>query len=150
MKKFILFFPLFFVGLSLFAQKSYINVAAADLAYEYGQYIYLTGNVPSDMKKYYMKVSIGDILNTLSEKGYVVEFMCNLSSGSSSPRGVNYLLSKNDSGSANAIQRVRADIDEEVTEVARYNLQGMPVTESEKGIQIIVYSNYTTKTIIKE
>jgi hypothetical protein len=37
-----------------------------------------------------------------------------------------------------------------VYEVARYNLQGMPVKETEKGIQIVVFSNYTTKTIIKE
>ena len=40
--------------------------------------------------------------------------------------------------------------DEEITEVARYNLQGIPVSESERGVQIIVYSNYTTKTIIVE
>ena len=38
--------------------------------------------------------------------------------------------------------------DEEVTEVARYNLQGLPVKEHDKGVQIIVYSNYTTKTVI--
>ena len=42
------------------------------------------------------------------------------------------------------------DDDSKVYEVARYNLQGMPIKESEKGIQIVVYSNYTTKTIIKE
>ena len=35
-------------------------------------------------------------------------------------------------------------------EKGRYNLQGLPISENEKGIQIIVYSNYTTKTIIKE
>lgn len=38
----------------------------------------------------------------------------------------------------------------EVKEVARYNLQGMPVDTTEKGIQIVVYSNYTTKTVIVE
>jgi hypothetical protein len=34
--------------------------------------------------------------------------------------------------------------------VARYNLQGIPVKANEKGVQIIVYSNYTTKTIVVE
>ena len=49
---------------------------------------------------------------------------------------------------ADAIQTVQAQGDEKVTEVARYNLQGLPVSEKEKGIQVIVYSNYTTKTVI--
>ena len=40
--------------------------------------------------------------------------------------------------------------DQDVHEVARYNLQGMPVDEHEKGLQIVVYSNYTTKTVIIE
>ena len=35
-------------------------------------------------------------------------------------------------------------------EVARYNLSGRPCTPNEKGVQIIVYSDYTTKTIIHE
>ena len=51
---------------------------------------------------------------------------------------------------SDAIEKV-TDLDEqEPREVARYNLQGLPVSDKEKGIQIIVYSNYTTKTIIKE
>ena len=48
-----------------------------------------------------------------------------------------------------AIERVTAD-DQEAVEVARYNLQGVPVDKDEKGIQIVVYSNYTTKTVIVE
>ena len=40
--------------------------------------------------------------------------------------------------------------DADVHEVARYNLQGLPIHKNEKGVQIIVYSNYTTKTIIVE
>jgi hypothetical protein len=34
--------------------------------------------------------------------------------------------------------------------VARYNLQGIPVKETEKGVQIIVFSNFTTKTVVVE
>ena len=78
----------------------------------------------------------------LSEKGFEVEFMGE-TGGSSN---VIYLLSKKTS-SYNAVRSVQID-DEDVTEVARYNLQGMPIDESEKGVQIIVFSNYTTKTVI--
>lgn len=38
----------------------------------------------------------------------------------------------------------------EVEEVARYNLSGHPCKPYDKGVQIVVYSDYTTKTIIFE
>lgn len=38
----------------------------------------------------------------------------------------------------------------EATEVARYNLSGRPCFPNEKGVQIIVYSDFTTKTIISD
>lgn len=34
--------------------------------------------------------------------------------------------------------------------MARYNLAGLPCSPSDKGVQIIVYPDYTTKTIIVE
>ncbi len=40
--------------------------------------------------------------------------------------------------------------DSEVEEVARYNLSGIPCKPYDKGVQIIVYSDFTTKTIIVE
>lgn len=52
--------------------------------------------------------------------------------------------------SVNIAQPVGADGEEEFIEVARYNLSGRPCHPNDKGIQIIVYSNYTTKTIIVE
>ena len=39
---------------------------------------------------------------------------------------------------------------EEAEEVARYNLSGRPCSANEKGVQIIVYSDFTTKTVIIE
>ena len=39
---------------------------------------------------------------------------------------------------------------EDIEEVARYNLSGRPCSPNEKGIQIIVYSDFTTKTIISD
>ena len=127
------------------AQKSYINVYASSLNNS-SNGMYLTGDIPLDIKKSYSiydNTTIGQLLNMLSERGYEVEFMSGMSDNCA-----NYLLSKKSPGQSNAIQKVRVDSDEDVTEVARYNLQGMPVDESEKGIQIIVYSNYTTKTVI--
>lgn len=38
----------------------------------------------------------------------------------------------------------------EVEEVARYNLSGRLCTANDKGVQIIVYSDFTTKTVIVE
>lgn len=36
----------------------------------------------------------------------------------------------------------------DVEEVGRYNLSGIPCSPKEKGVQIIVYSDFTTKTVI--
>ena len=46
--------------------------------------------------------------------------------------------------------RVTIEEDGDPHEVARYNLQGLPVKKHQKGVQIVVFSNYTTKTIIVE
>lgn len=53
---------------------------------------------------------------------------------------------------ANAVQEVsRHDKDAgEVNEMARYNLQGIRCSPSEKGVQVVVFSDYTTKTVIVE
>lgn len=40
--------------------------------------------------------------------------------------------------------------DSEAHEVARYNVAGQPCSESEKGVQIVVYSDFTAKTVIVE
>lgn len=122
-----------------FAQKTYVKVY-------YSTYtVYLCGNVPTDMKMdYYSSTSntnklFMDVVNMLAERGYEVEFTMDTNS---------FLMSKRSSGGYNAVRGVELNEDEDVTEVARYNLQGLPVKEHDKGVQIIVYSNYTTKTVI--
>ena len=40
------------------------------------------------------------------------------------------------------------DNHDDADEVARYNLSGLPCLPNEKGVQIIVYSDYTTRTVI--
>ena len=144
MKKFLFLLFLMTLVMSVFAQKSYVTLYANDLNGG-AQSCYLTGDVPSDMKKYY-KAAFGDIINQLAEKGFEVEFM----TGTGTSDRVQLLLSKKNSPDISAIQHTSADDDSEVYEVARYNLQGMPINKNEKGVQIVVYSNYTTKTIIVE
>lgn len=155
MKK--LLFTLFLIlsGTSAFAQKEYVTVyitrgscrVSSDdpsLKREYS-------GSDFDEDGYAGFIYVAKLLNLLSKKNYTVELQTNINEPSNG-WGMMYLLSRPSEGSSNsnAIRKVQADPDEEVTEVARYNLQGMPIGKNEKGIQIVVYSNYTTKTIIVE
>ena len=161
MKKILLFL---FLAMPLigYAQKSYITLyMSTSNGYQQAGHPYLTGDVTDDLSEYLNleKVSsynisynvwygsscyLGEVLNKLSEKGYEIEYV-----GDNS----HYILSKRKEGSGSSsyskIQNIKIE-DGEPYEVARYNLQGLPVSKNEKGIQIVVYSNYTTKTIIVE
>lgn len=154
MKKTIYFVLLFLAScLSINAEKSYVNVISkhSGLLNEYPD-IYLSGSIPSNMdSRYYSSASsstnrkyVGDVLNMLAQEGFVVEQQ---SACINSGLCQTFLLSKNSETPSRVVQSVKVD-DEDVVEVARYNLQGIPVKENEKGVQIIVYSNYTTKTVI--
>jgi hypothetical protein len=61
-----------------------------------------------------------------------------------------FIMSKNGSSTSSNIQSIKIEDEGEPYEVARYNLQGIPVKANEKGVQIIVFSNYTTKTVVVE
>lgn len=153
MKKILLFIFVLCAN-CVYAQKSYVHIYAS---YESNSWhdLRLTGDLPSDIKEEYGyndKMVIGDLLNILSGKGFEVELMSppNYTKETSVPK-MCYLLSKKSSGgNTSSARAITADDNTEVHEVARYNLQGMPIGKNEKGIQIVVYSNYTTKTIIKE
>ena len=145
----------------MYAQKNYVTIWGEIENFYSNGWVCLSGDVPASMKLNYtgrdfpelhldgasrLYEWIGAVLNLLAKEGYTVEQM------NSTSTIINYLLSKpSDESNANNVRMVRdMKNDSEVYEVARYNLQGMPVNESEKGFQIIVYSNFTTKTIIKE
>ena len=49
-----------------------------------------------------------------------------------------------------AVRSVDGDNDIDADEVARYDLSGRPCGPNDKGIQIIVYSDFTAKTIIEQ
>ena len=153
MKKYFLTALFFIVSVCSFAQKSYLQVFSEQkpfLVLDYKDYwdIYLVGDKPSDMEDKYSRANISEILNQLTGKGYTLEFVTSLSGATHSGviGTIVYIFSK-PSEEESAVRPVTIDNDEEVTEVARYNLQGIPVKKSDKGVQIIVYSNYTTKIV---
>ena len=128
-------------------QKSYVNVVADHIYSSIYQEIYLTGDVPVGIKTHYDSygseaMTVGKVLNLLAKEGFVVEQM-------SCSAECEVILLSRIALDPEAVPHVTAD-DQEAVEVARYNLQGLPVSEDEKGVQIIVYSNFTTKTIIVE
>lgn len=152
MKKILLTLCFLTATLGAYAQKSYVNMVSTHHTWDYSDptrpIIRLTGNVPSNMENTYKEgtITAGDVLNLLANEGFIVE-QYSMSGWASGTFYQTFLLSKSSSGPNNAVRSVQID-DEDVIEVARYNLQGIPVNENEKGVQIIVYSNYTTKTII--
>ena len=128
-------------------QKSYVNVVADHIYSSIYQEIYMTGDVPVGIKTHYDSygseaMTVGKVLNLLAKEGFVVEQM-------SCSAECEVILLSRIALDPEAVPHVTAD-DQEAVEVARYNLQGLPVNEDEKGVQIIVYSNFTTKTIIVE
>lgn len=146
MKKLVLILSLLLVGIGASAQKRFIFIYSA---YINGNgHLSLYGELPNGIKSNYSgedNENIALVLNKLYDLGYEIEHTI---TGSSS---YSLVLSNADgSGSSNSVKTVRADDNEDVREVARYNLQGMPVSKKTKGIQIVVYSNYTTQTVIVE
>lgn len=141
--------------LCVMAQKTYVNVVALGVNNNFGHNIYLSGDIPSDMQQFYHdysdKTLVGTVLNQLASHGFEVEQMsCTINEGQ--VREV-IILSKNATPTPTQVGEhltVERDGDGDVKEVARYNLQGMPVQPHEKGVQIVVYSNYTTRTVIVE
>ena len=129
MKKIYLTFCFLISAVAVFAQKSYVYTGTFE-----SHSSHLSGNFPVEINNFINK-PIGELLNELSKYGYSVEFMTSVpfSGDNSNYQLSRFLLSKSSTPSS-AIERHEVD-NEDVTEVARYNLQGLPVNESEKGIQ---------------
>ncbi len=112
MKRILALLLLMAVNICAFAQKSYIHVYADDLEYKY-QTITISGYLPSGIKDSYEdkdKMTIGNLLNLLSEQGFEVEYMCSPSHHPAnsyvSHSKMCYLLSKKKSTSDNSSQTV--------------------------------------------
>ncbi|MBR3455460.1 MAG: hypothetical protein IKH26_09070 [Bacteroidaceae bacterium] len=151
MRKFLILLVAVLLPLCASAQKKYVNVVATGLQDRY-QSLTLSGDLPSDMKSFYDSYTdrntVGNVINHLVSLGYVVEQM-SCAYGEKSVEVV--LLSKSTSPDLTQVRgTTMTEQDGNVVEVARYNLQGIPVRPNEKGVQIVVYSNYTTRTVIVE
>lgn len=155
MKRFIFILSLLAaMGMGMCAQKSYVHIDVRKLSSPY-QYIRLTGDVPAgvrDFYDYYDYHTIGEVLNLLAERGFELEFIAAPGmAGQVSDTEMCYVLSRTGStDSAGSVKTVKSDSADDVYEVARYNLQGLPVSPDAKGVQIVVFSNYTTQTVIVE
>ena len=157
MKKLFISLCLLCAATSVFSQKKYLSIIAWDYNIAYPTSFRLSGDIPEGIKNDYSTqdyMEIGTLLNMLAEKGYEVEFVSAIGhTGSQQKQSHCYLLSKKvepAEGSETTVGQVKAKEPSEVKEVARYNLQGLPVKKSDKGLQIIVFSNYTTKTVLVE
>ena len=55
-------------------------------------------------------------------------------------------------GTPSAVRGIEANgsSNDDAEEVARYNLSGRPCSPNEKGVQIIVYSDFSTRTVISD
>lgn len=156
MKKSILLIISVLFCVSCFAQNKYLIVSGyvgySTTSSTSVTYINLSGDIPVGFKNRYNQggsnheITLGELINDLVDKGFIIE---HFSGGGKDNDYVNLLLSRPATNEDDAISIVHND-DGDVREVARYNLQGMQVNENTKGIQIVVYSNYTTKTVIVE
>ena len=153
MKKLLLFL-LLAMPFAAYAQKSYVHIYVTEglklsESHQSGSTMYLTGDIPSGIQDYYYyfndDMTIGKLMTLLGREGFVLEKAFEMGNG----EGEIVIMSRSSSPSQSKIQSIQTD-EGTPYEVARYNLQGMPVKATEKGIQIIVYSNYTTKAVIVE
>jgi len=155
MKK-ILLFMFLAMPLAGLAQKSYVQIVLGDglkisESNNFGSTLYLTGDIPTGIKDYYYTgyssddMTMGKLMNLLSKEGFVLE----KAFGTGTDDHEIVIMSKSEPASLSKIQSIEVG-NENPYEVARYNLQGIPVKETEKGVQIIVFSNFTTKTVVVE
>lgn len=141
MKKTILFILSVLFCVSCFAKKEYAVIRSNHNGNS------LSGAVPATISG--SGGSIGTLLNLFAKEGFVLEQVSSYGYSYYGERFCEiYVLSRSSENQDDAIEVISDD--SKATEVARYNLQGIPVNENEKGLQIIVYSNYTTKTVIVE
>lgn len=71
MKKILIVAVLSCLGaISLFAQKQYVNIRAV---FNASYYVGLSGNIPDGFNTEYTNVKVGNIINQLTEKGFVVD-----------------------------------------------------------------------------
>lgn len=114
------------------------------------KYTTLSGNVPSGNN--WENISIDALLSELSKYSFQLDFHTfNQYVRDSFIENIQelFILSKRDTGSGSSVRNAKS-YNNETKEIARYNIKGVAVDRNYKGVQIIVYSDYTTKIINKK
>lgn len=129
------------------AKKDYVNIVASgvsDATNKTDMNVSLYQRL-DNVKSHYDKTdgfSIGEMIGKIQELGFEVEFI----SGSSS-NGEIVLMSKNieSTGIKNY-----TDDSHENSEIERFSITGMPTTKNDKGVQVIKYSDNTTRKVLNK
>ena len=148
MKKLFLSIAAAFALFTATAQRSYvslyINMNAADSKWVSAR---VSGDIPASMKDYYAatydRLSDGELINMLANEGFMIDKIAAMSE-----TNCVVIMSKNSSCDSGIITK---SADEQVTnamEIARYDLQGRLVDDDSPGLQIVVYSDYSAKTVV--
>lgn len=122
----------------------YINMNAADSKWVSAR---VSGDIPASMKDYYAatydRLSDGELINMLANEGFTIDKIAAMGE-----TNCVVIMSKNSSSDSGIITK---SADEQVTnavEIARYDLQGRLVDDDCPGLQIVVYSDYSAKTVV--
>lgn len=154
MKRTILISLLLACSVACLAQKQYVNIIATGK--QARDVISLSGAIPAGMQDFYTSyygniVTLGDIINQLANQGFVIEHLSSdcyaPGNGEASFREIVIMSRYAVTPEEGAIQTV-LPTDPNATEIAHYNLQGLPVDANEKGVHIVVYSDYTARTVV--
>ena len=148
MKKILLSVAAAFALFTATAQRSYvslyINMNAADSKWVSAR---VSGDIPESMKDYYAatydRLSDGELINMLAKEGFTIDKIAAMGE-----TNCVVIMSKNSSSDSGIITK---SADEQVTnamEIARYDLQGRLVDDDCPCLQIIVYSDYSAKTVV--
>ena len=148
MKKILLSVAAAFALFTATAQRSYvslyINMNAADSKWVSAR---VSGDIPESMKDYYAatydRLSDGELINMLAKEGFTIDKIAAMGE-----TNCVVIMSKNSSSDSGIITK---SADEQVTnamEIARYDLQGRLVDDDCPGLQIVVYSDYSAKTVV--
>ena len=148
MKKLLLSVAAAFALFTATAQRSYvslyINMNAVDSKWVSAR---VSGDIPVSMKDYYVatydRLSDGELINMLANEGFTIDKIAAMGE-----TNCVVIMSKNSSGDSGIINQ---SVDEQVTnavEIARYDLQGRLVDDDCPGLQIVVYSDYSAKTVV--
>ena len=148
MKKLLLSIAAAFTLFMTTAQRSYvslyINMNYADSKWVSAR---VSGDIPASMKDYYAatydRLSDGELINMLANEGFMIDKIAAMGETTCV-----VIMSKNSSSDSGIITKSADEQSTNAVEIARYDLQGRLVDDDSPGLQIVVYSDYSAKTVV--